>query len=73
MAEVKIENIEELNYGNNDLNIATVQVKLNVREKPEKSSKIIKILNPGEEVVILEEIDNWVKIDSGYCMKDYLK
>ena len=73
MAEVKIENIEELNYGNNDLNIATVQVKLNVREKPEKSSKIIKILNPGEEVVILEEIDNWAKIDSGYCMKEFLK
>ena len=44
MAEIKIENIEELEYANQTTKTAIVQVKLNVRETPSKESKIIKVL-----------------------------
>ena len=69
MAEIKIENIEELEYANQII----VQVKLNVRETPSKKSKIIKVLEPGEVVDILEVENEWVRIQDGYCMKEFLE
>lgn len=74
MAEVEIENIEELEYGKEEAkDIATVQVKLNVRQEPRKSSQVVRILEAGEKVEILAYNGDWVKISDGYCMKDYLK
>ena len=73
MAEIKIENIEELEYANQTTETATVQVKLNVRETPSKESKIVKFLEPGEVVDILEVENEWVRIQDGYCMKKFLK
>lgn len=73
MAEIKIENIEELEYANQTTKTAIVQAKLNVRETPSKKSKIIKVLEPGEEIDILEVENEWAKIKEGYCMKQFLK
>ena len=73
MAEIKIENIEELEYTNQITKIAIVKVKLNVREAPSKESKIVKVLEPGEAVDVLEVENEWVKIQDGYCMKEFLK
>ena len=73
MAEIKIENIEELEYANQTTKTATVQVKLNVRETHSKKSKIVKVLEPGEVVDILEVENEWVRIQDGYCMKEFLE
>ena len=74
MAEIKIENIDELEYGNEEVkDIATVQVRLNVRQEPQKGSKVVRILEVGEKVEILGYDGDWAKISDGYCMKDYLK
>lgn len=74
MAEVEIENMEELEYGKEEAkDIATVQVKLNVRQEPQKNSKVVRILEAGEKVEILAYDGDWAKISDGYCMKDYLK
>lgn len=73
MAKIKFENIEELEYADEITETATVQVKLNVRETPSKKSKIIKVLEPGEVVDILEIENEWVRIQDGYCMKEFLK
>lgn len=74
MAEVEIENMEELEYGKEEAkDIATVQVKLNVRREPQKGSEVVRILEAGEKVEILAYNGDWVKISDGYCMKDYLK
>ena len=73
MAEIKIENTEELEYANQTTKTATVQVKLNVRETPSKKSKIVKVLEPGEVVDILEVENEWVRIQDGYCMKEFLE
>lgn len=73
MAKIKFENIEELEYANQITKTATVQVKLNVREAPSKESKIIKVLEPGEVVNMLEIENEWVRIQDGYCMKEFLK
>lgn len=74
MAEVEIENMEELEYGKEEAkDIATVQVKLNVRREPQKGSEVVRILEAGEKVEILAYDGDWAKISDGYCMKDYLK
>lgn len=74
MAEVKIENIEELEYSNKEVkDIATVQVRLNVRQEPQKGSEVVRILEAGEKVEILAYDGDWAKISDGYCMKEYLK
>ena len=74
MAEVKIENIEELEYDNDEVaDIQTVQVRLNVRQKPQKGSEVVRILAAGEKVEILAYDGDWAKISDGYCMKEYLK
>ena len=73
MAEIKIENIEELEYANQTTQTAIVKAKLNVREAPSKESKIIKVLESGEEVGILEVENEWVRIQDGYCMKEFLE
>ena len=73
MAEIKIENIEELEYTNKNTKTAIVKVKINVREAPSKESKIVKVLEPWEAVDILEVENEWVKIQDGYCMKEFLE
>ena len=74
MAEVKTENIEELEYSNEEVkDIATVQVRLNVRQEPQKGSEVVRILEVGEKVEILAYDGDWAKISDGYCMKEYLK
>lgn len=74
MAEVKIENIEELEYDNDEVaDIQTVQVRLNVRQEPQKGSEVVRILEAGEKVEILAYDGDWAKISDGYCMKEYLK
>lgn len=74
MAEVKIENIEEFEYSNEEVkDIATVQVRLNVRQEPQKGSEVVRILEAGEKVEILAYDGDWAKISDGYCMKEYLK
>ena len=73
MAEIKMENIEELEYTNQITKIAIVKVKLNVREAPSRKSKIVKVLEPLEAVDILEVENEWVKIQDGYCMKEFLE
>ena len=52
---------------------------LNLREEPE--GKIIKVLEPGEIVTVMEDGKDWVKVThgtgknrkAGFCMKAYLK
>ena len=73
MAEIKMENIEELEYTNQITKTAIVKVKLNIREAPSKKSKIIKVLESGEVVDILEVENEWVRIQDGYCMKEFLE
>lgn len=75
MAEERIENIEELEYADaqSELTTAVVQTKLNVRKEPAFNAEIIRILNGGDVVEILEDGAEWVKISDGYCMKKFLK
>ena len=50
--------------------------KLNVREKPNIDSKVLTILNKGDEVQITSENDGWYGVVykgfSGFCMKEYI-
>ena len=50
--------------------------KLNVREKPNIDSKVLTILNKGDEVQITSENDGWYGVIykgfSGFCMKEYI-
>lgn len=73
MAEERIENIEELEYNGEAKDIATVQVKLNVRQEPQKNSEVVRILEAGEKVEILAYDNDWARISDGYCMKEFLK
>ena len=74
MAEIKIENIEELEYGNEEITErATVQVKLNIREKPVEGARVVGVLDAGEVIEILGYEGKWAKIKEGYCMKQFLK
>lgn len=75
MAEEKIENIEELEYAvtQSESITAVVQTKLNVRKEPTLNAEVIRILNGGDVVEILEDGAEWVKISDGYCMKKFLK
>ena len=50
--------------------------KLNFREKPNIDSKVLTILNKGDEVQITSENDGWYGVIykgvSGFCMKEYI-
>lgn len=52
--------------------IVTSVVGLNVREQPTIDSEKIGVLEYGAEVEILEESDDWYRIESGYIFKDYV-
>lgn len=75
MAEERIENIEELEYADvqSEPITAVVQTRLNVRKAPTLNAEVVKILNGGDVVEILEDGAEWVKISDGYCMKKFLK
>lgn len=47
--------------------------RLNVREKPTKESCVLRVLEKNEEVEVLSDKDEWVRIFDGYCMKEFLK
>ena len=68
MAEEKIENIEELEYADvqSEPITAVVQTRLNVRKAPTLNAEVVKILNGGDVVEILEDGAEWVKISDGY-------
>ncbi len=58
--------------------LATVDTKtLFVRGEPSKESKCIGMLPWGEELLVLEDAEGWVKVDieggSGWICKDYIK
>lgn len=75
MAEERIENIDELEYAGaqSELTTAVVQTTLNVRKEPSLDAEIVRILNGGDVVAILEDSAEWVEISDGYCMKKFLK
>lgn len=75
MAEERIENIDELEYAGaqSELITAVVQTTLNVRKEPSLDAEIVRILNGGDVVAILEDNAEWVEISDGYCMKKFLK
>ena len=57
---------------------ATVTVDgLNLREEASTDADVIKSLEEGSKVEILEETDEWIKVqaddDEGYVKADYLK
>jgi uncharacterized protein YgiM (DUF1202 family) len=45
---------------------------LNIRQEPTIDSNIIGVLYYGAEINILEESDEWYKIDGGYIFKEYV-
>ena len=45
---------------------------LNVRSAPGTDAEKVGTLAAGEQVKILEELDGWVRIDSGYISADYI-
>lgn len=75
MAEERIENIEELEYAGaqSESTTAVVQERLNVRKNPTFNAEIVRVLNEGDVIEILEDGAEWVKISDGYCMKQFLK
>lgn len=75
MAEERIENIEELEYAGaqSESTTAVVQERLNVRKNPTFNAEIVRVLNGGDVIEILEDGAEWVKISDGYCMKQFLK
>ena len=52
--------------------IVTSVVGLNIREQPTIDSEKIGVLEYGAEVKILEESDDWYRIESGYIFKEYV-
>ena len=53
---------------------------LNVREKPNRTSKVLEIISNGSsvDVFITESTNDWYKVGTnegviGYCMKEYIK
>ena len=47
--------------------------KLNVRKDPTTASSIVRVLENGEAVDIVKEMDEWCQIRDGYVMKKYLE
>lgn len=51
--------------------------RLNVREKPDSKSKVIKIINKDDLVTVLDDVDIWYHVSLedgtiGYCMQEYI-
>lgn len=47
---------------------------LNVREKPDKAAKIMRVLKYGETVEASGEApQGWIAIKDGYCVAEFLK
>lgn len=79
MAEINMENLDELNYGKEEINKENegseyiVTTKLNLRKEPSTNSTIIKVLNTNEKILVTGFDGNWAITEEGYCMKKYLK
>lgn len=67
MAEIKIENKEEL-YAEKRI----VSCRLNLREAPDKSAKVIRVMLPGEEIDVLDYMGDWAQLEEGFCMVKFL-
>lgn len=57
--------------------VATVAaINLNVRSEPNTDSSILKIIPMGEDVLVIEELDGWVKVSvgsiDGYVSSEYV-
>lgn len=53
---------------------------LNVREKPNRTAKVLEVINKGSSVDVFttESTNDWYKVGTaegfiGYCMKEYIK
>ena len=48
---------------------------LNLRERPTKGAKIVKVLKDGEKVKVTEDAapEGWVSVEGGYVMAAYLR
>lgn len=51
--------------------------KLNLRRKPNKNSEVISVLDKGQIVVILDQVNDFYKVEIdgliGFCMKSYIE
>lgn len=74
MAEIHIEDLDELNYEKDNIKeIYIVTTKLNLRKEPSTNSTIIKVLNENERILVSGFEGDWAITEEGYCMKKYLK
>lgn len=46
---------------------------LNVRKEPAQTATILGTLEDGAKITILEDLGEWLKIDTGYVMKKWVK
>ena len=48
---------------------------LNLRERPTKAAKVVKVLKDGEKVKVTEDEapEGWVSVEGGYVMAAYLR
>ena len=80
--EIAEETIEEVQENTEEPIVDNIKIgkvlpnKLNVRENPDKSANILKVLDRNDEVEILEELELFYKIKIndtiGYCVKEFI-
>jgi hypothetical protein len=80
--EIAEETIEEVQENTEEPIVENIKIgkvlpnKLNVRENPDKSANILKVLDRNDEVEILEELELFYKIKIndtiGYCVKEFI-
>lgn len=47
---------------------------VNVRQEPNLSAVVLRVLNPGAEETVIDEKDGWYNFaDGGFSMKEYYK
>ena len=58
----------------NQIGVVTNCLRLNVREKPNKDSKVVMVVDKGDTLVIdpNESTDGWYCVDGGYVMKEFV-
>ena len=69
--EPVVEEVKEEKVKENEVKHGVVTALLNVRKEP--GGEVVKVLNEGEIVNILDAKDGWYKIDDGYVMAKFIK
>ena len=69
--EPVVEEAKEKKVEEKKVKHGVVTALLNVRKEP--GGEVVKVLNEGEIVNILDEKDGWYKIDDGYVMAKFIK